>query len=90
MAKKKNTSDIINNATPRDIPFCTANVWLPLYVPSATTSLNHNIIAYVTKIKPEKKIQAVDTKLCIVNTADVVNTNNAILVAKGQGEGETK
>jgi len=29
-------------------------------------------------------------KLCIVNTAVVVNTNNAIQVNKGQGEGDTK
>jgi len=35
-------------------------------------------------------MKAVDTKLCIVKTAEVVNTNNAILVDNGQGEGLTK
>ena len=44
MAKKNNASDTINNATPILSPFCTANVWLPKYVPSEITSLNHNDI----------------------------------------------
>lgn len=42
---KKNTSEMINSATPRLRPFCTANVWHPRYEPSADTSRNHRIIA---------------------------------------------
>ena len=41
---KKNTSLIMNNATPRLRPFCTAKVWFPRRVPSATTSRNQRII----------------------------------------------
>lgn len=90
MAKKKNTSDIINKATPKDIPFCTASVWLPLYVPSATTSLNHKIIEYITRVKPRKNNQLVEMKLCMVSTAEVVRVNKAKLVVNGQGDGETR
>jgi len=43
--RKKNTSLTMNRATPSVSPFCTANVWLPRYAPSAETSRNHRIIA---------------------------------------------
>ena len=56
---KKNTSLMMNRATPRVSPFCTANVWFPRYAPSADTSRNHRIIANsvarnpnVTSVRP--------------------------------------
>jgi hypothetical protein len=55
MAKKNKASDTINNATPIFKPLCTAKVWLPKYVPSDITSLNHKPIEYITKIKAMKK-----------------------------------
>lgn len=36
---------MINRATPRFRPFCTAKVWHPRYDPSADTSRNHSTIA---------------------------------------------
>jgi hypothetical protein len=50
---KKNTSLTINNATPRLRPFCTAKVWLPINVPSATTSRNQRIIALRVATNPK-------------------------------------
>jgi len=52
IAKKNKASEIINNATPIFIPLCTASVWLPKYVPSFVTSLNHRHIEYITQINP--------------------------------------
>jgi hypothetical protein len=34
----------MNKPTPMFNPLCTAKVWLPIYVPSAIMSLNHNDI----------------------------------------------
>jgi len=45
---KKNTSDIINHIIPIFNPFCTINVWLPMYVASLTTSRHHTIITNIT------------------------------------------
>ena len=44
IAKKNKASDTINKATPIFNPLCTAKVWLPKYVPSDITSLNHKDI----------------------------------------------
>lgn len=52
---KKNTSLTMNNATPRLRPFWTAKVWLPISVPSATTSRNHKIIALTVATNPNSK-----------------------------------
>jgi hypothetical protein len=41
----------MNNATPMCKPLCTAKVWLPKYVPSDITSLNHKLIEYKTEVK---------------------------------------
>ena len=71
-------------------PLWTANVWFPKYVPSDIISLNHkdidNIrlsIAINNKITPW-------LKPCMVETAEVVVLQSAILVSIGQGDGETK
>ena len=53
---QKKISEIINKPNPILIPFCTAIVWLPRYVPSDITSLNHNIIEYVTEASATKNI----------------------------------
>jgi hypothetical protein len=42
----------MNKATPIFSPFCTDKVWLPKNDPSATTSLNHKIIADNVDINP--------------------------------------
>lgn len=90
IAKKNNASDTINKATPMFNPLCTANVWLPKYVPSLITSLHHNVIDKITVMKADvKKIWAL-LKACIVNTPLVVKVNNAIHVNIGHGEGDTK
>jgi hypothetical protein len=44
IAKKNKASDTINRPTPIFNPLCTANVWLPIYVPSAIISRNQNDI----------------------------------------------
>jgi hypothetical protein len=71
-------------------PLCTANVWLPKYVPSLITSRHQNDIEVTSETKANiKKIFAL-LKPCIVNTPLVVKVNKAIQVYIGQGEGETK
>jgi hypothetical protein len=55
MAKKNNASLTINKATPIFKPLCTAKVWLPKYVPSDITSLNHKNILNTTDIKAKGK-----------------------------------
>ena len=49
IAKKNKASDTINNATPMFSPLCTANVWLPKYVPSEITSLNQKNMLEISK-----------------------------------------
>ena len=71
-------------------PLCTAKVWLPRYVPSLITSRHQKDIDKITVKKAIAKKAYALLKLCIVNTPVVVNTNKAIQVNKGQGEGETK
>jgi hypothetical protein len=55
IAKKNNASDIINIATPIFNPFCTANVWLPKYVPSLITSRHQKAIEETTATKAAAK-----------------------------------
>lgn len=50
IARKNNASLAINNATPIFKPFCTAEVWLPKYVPSLIISLNHKDIELINEI----------------------------------------
>ena len=51
--KKANTSLTINRITPIVNPFCTSNVWLPRYVPSVITSLNHKAIPDPVSANPK-------------------------------------
>ena len=90
IAKKKNTSDIINKATPILSPFCTAKVWLPKYVPSDIISLNHNDIDNIKAIRAKIKLLIAKLKFWNANTALKVNVNKDKLVFNGQGLGETK
>ena len=71
-------------------PLWTANVWFPKYVPSLITSLNQNDIERISKIRDDIKKYPALEKPCIDNDAVVVTDNNAILVYKGQKEGDTK
>ena len=90
IAKKNSASDSINKATPIFIPFCTANVWLPKYVPSDITSLNHNDIDNIKANKAKIKLFIAKLKFWKAKTALKVNVNKDKLVFKGQGLGETK
>jgi len=87
---KKKISLTINNATPRLRPFCTANVWLPNNVPSATTSRNHRIIALTVATNPSAtRIPPLAKPLKYI-AAEIVKVNKAKDVSNGQGEGVTK
>lgn len=87
---KKKISLTINKATPRFKPFCTANVWLPNSVPSATTSRNHRIIALTVAINPRvRRIPPLAKPLKYI-AAEIVKVNKANEVSNGQGEGVTK
>jgi hypothetical protein len=90
IAKKNNTSDIINNATPMFKPLCTANVWLPRYVPSEIISLNHKAIEYATPTRVNNKILLLWKNKWNVKAAENVIFNNDMLVLIGQGLGKTK
>lgn len=90
IAKKNSASEIINNATPILRPFCTANVWLPRYVPSDITSLNQKDILDINSIRANgSQIPAFENP-CIVETVEVVNDNKLIHVKRGHGDGDTK
>ena len=80
IAKKNNASEIINNATPIFIPLWTARVWLPRYVASFVTSLNHKPIEYITQINATYKTNKALVKLWNVNTALNVSVNKVVLV----------
>jgi hypothetical protein len=71
-------------------PLCTANVWLPKYVPSLITSRHHNAIDEIRDTKANIRNVSALLKPCIVNTPLVVNDNKAIQVNNGQGDGDTK
>lgn len=90
IAKKNKASDTIKSATPIFKPLCTAKVWLPRYVPSDITSLNHKLIEYITLIKDNNTIASFWNIRWNVNAALKVVFNNATLVFKGQGLGDTK
>jgi hypothetical protein len=87
---KKNTSLTMNNATPRLRPFCTANVWLPSSVPSATTSRNHRIIALTVVMNPiATRVPPLAKPLKYIAAA-IVKISSAKDVSKGHGDGVTK
>ena len=90
MAKKNKASDTIKRATPKFIPFCTARVWSPKYVPSLIMSLNHKPIAYIKFHKFNIRKYTAIWNPCILKTKEVVKFNKQKLVKIGQGEGETK
>jgi hypothetical protein len=71
-------------------PLWTAKVWFPKYVPSLITSLNQKDIERISKTRDDIKKYPALEKPCIDNDAVVVSDNNAILVYKGQKEGDTK
>lgn len=87
---KKKISLTINNATPRLRPFCTAKVWFPNNVPSATTSRNHSIMAPIVAIKPKATRRPPLANPLKYMAAEMVNVNKANEVNNGQGEGVTK
>jgi hypothetical protein len=87
---KKKISLTMNNATPRLRPFCTANVWLPNSVPSATTSRNHRIIALTVVMNPiATRVPPLAKPLKYIAEA-IVKINSANEVSKGHGDGVTK
>jgi len=87
---KKKISLIMNNATPRLRPFCTANVWLPNSVPSATTSRNHRIIAATVATNPKAtRVPPLANPLKYI-AAEIVKVSSANEVNSGQGDGVTK
>lgn len=87
---KKNTSLTMNKATPRLRPFCTANVWFPNNVPSATTSRNHRVIALTVVINPiATRVPPLAKPLKYIAAASV-RVSSAKEVNRGQGEGVTK
>jgi hypothetical protein len=71
-------------------PFCTANVWLPRYVPSLITSLHQNDMEDISNIKPDSAKLPALGKACIVDTPLVVNTRRDKAVYNGHGEGDTR
>jgi len=90
MVMKKKISLTMNNATPRFKPFCTANVWLPSSVPSATTSRNHRIMA-LTVAKNPRPTRSPPLAYPLKDIAEArVNVSSANEVRIGQGEGVTK
>jgi hypothetical protein len=90
MAKKNNASDTINKATPIFKPFCTANVWLPMKVPSDITSLNQNDILDIHNTTAKARKNSAPLNPCMVETNEVVSVNKLTQVNKGQGEGDTR
>lgn len=90
IAKKNRASDTINRATPMFKPLCTADVWLPKYVPSDITSLNQKNILDTTRKSARGNQFPACAKPCIVETPEVVSVSKLIQVNIGQGEGDTK
>lgn len=87
---KKKISLIMNNATPRLRPFCTANVWFPNNVPSATTSRNHRIIELRVVMNPiATRIPPLANPLKYIAAA-IVKISNENEVRRGHGEGVTR
>ena len=71
-------------------PFWTAKVWLPKYVPSDITSLNHKDIDKINVIKDINKLFIPKVKLWKAKIALNVTANNDKLVLSGQGLGDTR
>lgn len=90
IAKKNKASDIIKSPTPIFNPLCTAKVWLPKYVPSDITSLNHKDIDKIKLNNAIIKMFNPILKLWKDNIALKVTANKDVLVFKGQGLGDTK
>ena len=90
IAKKNKASDIINKPTPMFNPLWTASVWLPKYVASEITSLNHKLILYIKQKSAKNNTFKALKKLWKLNTALNVTASKLKLVFKGQGEGDTK
>lgn len=90
MLKKKSASLTINKPTPIFKPLCTANVWLPWYVPSDIISLNHKDIDDTNSSKAEPNITSTKGKACMVKTPEQVTVKREIQVNIGQGEGDTR
>lgn len=87
---KKKISLTMNNATPRLRPFCTANVWFPSSVPSATTSRNHKIIALTVVMNPiATRVPPLAKPLKYIAAA-IVKISSAKDVSRGHGDGVTK
>jgi len=80
----------MNSATPKLRPFCTAKVWLPNNVPSATTSRNHRIIALTVAKNPKATRVPPLAKPLKYIAAEIVKVNKANEVSKGHGEGVTR
>lgn len=80
----------MNRATPRLSPFCTAKVWLPSNVPSATTSRNHKIMAPKVAANPKPTRSPPLAKPLKYIAAEIVKVSKANEVSNGQGEGVTK
>jgi hypothetical protein len=59
-------------------------------LPSLITSRHQKDIDKIRDTKAEAKKSFALLKPCIVNTPVVVKVSNAILVNKGQGDGDTK
>lgn len=87
---KKKISETMNNATPRLRPFCTANVWLPIRVPSATTSRNHRIMALTVVMNPMATSRPPLAKPLKYIADAIVKINSAKDVSSGHGEGVTR
>ena len=87
---KKKISLTMNRATPRLRPFCTANVWFPSNVPSATTSRNHKIIALTVVMNPiATRVPPLAKPLKYIAEA-IVKISSAKDVSNGHGDGVTK
>lgn len=80
----------MNKATPKLSPFCTAKVWLPIRVPSATMSRNHRIIAPTVANSPKATRVPPLAKPLKYMAAEIVKVSRANEVNRGQGEGVTK
>lgn len=80
----------MNSATPRLRPFCTAKVWFPNKVPSATTSRNHRIIELNVVMNPMITRNPPLANPLKYIAAAIVRINNENEVNNGQGEGVTK
>lgn len=87
---KKKISLIMNSATPRLRPFCTANVWFPSNVPSATTSRNHRIIELRVVMNPIATRTPPLAKPLKYIAAEIVKISNENEVRSGHGEGVTR